>query len=157
MRFLLQAVRSGLMVTLAMSLALVATAQAADTSVDYLIVGDEIPQRLSAEPGNPGRGRETVRDMAQVTCLICHAMPIPEEPDHGQIGPSLIGIGSRLSEGQIRLRLVDPKSMNSKSIMPAYYQTQNLTRVQELYKERTIYSPQQLEDVVAYLTSLKDR
>ena len=157
MRFLLQAVLSGLMVTLAMSLALVATAQAADTIVDYLIVGDEIPKRLSAEPGNPGRGRETVRDMAQVTCLICHAMPIPEEPDHGQICPSLIGIGSRLSEGQIRLRLVDQKSMNSKSIMPAYYQTQNLTRVQELYKERTIYSPQQLEDVVAYLTSLKDR
>ena len=142
---------------LALSLALVASARAADTLVDYLIVGDEIPKRLTPEPGNPGRGRETVRDMAHVTCLICHAMPIPEEPDHGQIGPSLIGIGSRLSEGQIRLRLVDPKSMNSKSIMPAYYRTKDLTRVQELYKDRSIYTPQQLEDVVAYLASLKDR
>lgn len=153
MPLLLQAVLSGL----TLSLALVSSASAADALVDYQIIGDEIPKRLSQEPGNPARGREIVRDMAHVTCLICHAMPIPEEPDHGQIGPNLTGIGSRMSEGQIRLRLVDPKWRNSDSIMPAYYKMSDLNRVQELYKERTIYSPQQLEDVVAYLTSLKDR
>jgi sulfur-oxidizing protein SoxX len=119
----------------------------------------EAPQGLSepltAEPGNPARGRLVVRDMARATCLICHELPIPEEPDHGRIGPSLLDVGSRLSPAELRLRLVDPKAVNPDTIMPSYYRVEGLYRVAEAYRGTTIYTAQQIEDVVAYLSQLQ--
>lgn len=109
---------------------------------------------LTAEPGNPGRGRLIVRDTARATCLICHELPIPEEPDQGRIGPSLAGIGARLTPGELRLRLVDPKTANPDTIMPSYFRTEGLHRVAEAYRGQTIYTAQQIEDVVAYLSGL---
>ncbi len=128
----------------------------AQTPATYRIENGEVPAPLTAEPGNPARGRQTVRDMTHVTCLICHALPIPEEPDHGEIGPPLAGIGSRYSAGALRARLMDPKAFNPESIMPAYFRTDGLNRVGAEFRGRTIYTPQQIEDVVAYLLSLKE-
>lgn len=128
----------------------------AEPLVEYRIEGDAIPEPLTATPGNPARGRQLVRDMGHVTCLICHALPIPEEPDHGAVGPSLSDIASRASIGQIRLRLVDPKALNPQTIMPSYYRFADLNRVEAPYRDRPIYSAQQVEDVVAYLASLKE-
>ena len=51
--------------------------------------------------------------MNKATCLICHAMPIPEEPNHGTIGPPLAGVGARRTAGELRLRLVDATRVNS--------------------------------------------
>jgi sulfur-oxidizing protein SoxX len=109
---------------------------------------------LTDAPGNPGRGRLIVRDTARATCLICHSLPIPEEPDHGRIGPSLAGVGSRLTPAELRLRLVDPKAVNPDTIMPSYFRTEGLHRVAEGYRGQTIYTAQQIEDVVAYLSGL---
>lgn len=141
---------------LAMALALAAAPAAAQGLVPYQVLNGAIDKPLAAEPGNPGRGRRIVADLDRVSCLICHALPIPEEPDHGAVGPSLIGVGGRMTAGEIRLRLIDPKVVNPASMMPSYYRTDGLNRVQGRYRGQPIYSAQELEDVVAYLAQLKD-
>jgi sulfur-oxidizing protein SoxX len=123
--------------------------------VPYEIVDGGIPAALTDVPGNAGRGRQIVRDQSKATCLICHAMPIDEEPDHGQIGPPLDGVGSLYSAAELRLRLVDPKAINPETIMPSYYRTHGFTGVLERFRDQSIYSAQEIEDVVAYLLTLK--
>lgn len=140
---------------LALALALVAGTAAAADLVPFRIENGAIAKPLTAEPGNSSRGRQIVRDLSHATCLICHAMPIAEEPDHGEIGPSLAGVGSRYSAGELRLRLVDPKALNAETIMPSYYRVNDLYRVWEPYRNQPIYTAQQIEDVVTYLASLR--
>jgi len=111
---------------------------------------------LTAAPGDPARGRAIVRDVGKASCLICHAMPIPEEPDHGGIGPSLAGIGSRASPGALRRRIVDPTADNPDSVMPAYHRVDGLERVLSRLRGQPIYTAQEVEDVVAYLATLTD-
>jgi sulfur-oxidizing protein SoxX len=122
----------------------------------YRVDGFEIAPLENTMPGNPVRGRQIVRDINNATCLICHAMPIPEEPDHGEIGPSLHGVGSRYTTGELRLRLIDPKVINAETIMPSYYRVEGLSRVSEAFQGRPIYDAQQIEDVVAYLVTLTE-
>jgi sulfur-oxidizing protein SoxX len=64
-------------------------------------------------------------------------------------------VGSRLTAGQLRLRLVDPQVVNSATIMPAYYKVAGLYRVLPLYQGKTLLTAQQIEDVVAYLLTLQ--
>ena len=73
----------------------------------------------------------------------------------GEIGPDLKGVGTRLTPAQIRLRLVDESLINPKTVMPPYYRIEGLTRVAAQYRGKPVLSAQQVEDVVAYLTSLK--
>jgi sulfur-oxidizing protein SoxX len=83
-------------------------------------------------------------------------MPIPDEPDPGNIGPDLAGIATRYTAAELRLRLVDPKIINPSTVMPAYYSLRNLKRVEEQYVGQTIYSAQDIEDVVAFLLTLTE-
>jgi sulfur-oxidizing protein SoxX len=122
--------------------------------VAYRIVNGTIPQPLTAQPGEPERGRRVVLDRDGGDCLVCHAMPLPQRQFHGTVGPPLDGIGSRASAGVLRLRLVDPKAFNPATIMPAYYKVEGLHRVLERYRNRSILTAQQIEDVVAYLLTL---
>jgi len=110
---------------------------------------------LTAVPGDPVRGRQVVRDINKATCLICHAMPIPEEPDPGNIGPDLAGVGSRFTAAELRQRVVDASVANPGTVMPPYYRRDGLYRVLDRYKDETVYTAQDVEDVVAYLLSLK--
>ena len=89
-------------------------------------------------------------------CLLCHSGPFPEERFQGDIGPDLSGVGGRLSEGEIRLRLVDSRRLNPQSIMPPYHRTEGLTRVAPALRGRPVLTPEQIEDVVAFLTTLRD-
>ena len=89
-------------------------------------------------------------------CLLCHSGPFPEERSQGDLATSLAGVGSRLSEGQLRLRLVDPGRVNPATIMPAYHRTEGLVRVAPAYRGKPILSAEQIEDVVAFLTTLRD-
>ena len=116
---------------------------------------DEIPTPLTGAKGDPARGRVIVASRQLGLCLLCHSAPIPEERFQGTIGPDLNGIGGRLSEGQIRLRLVDPGRLNPASIMPAYFRTEGLTRVAPVFNGKPVLGEQQIEDVVAFLTTLK--
>jgi len=88
-------------------------------------------------------------------CLLCHSGPFPEERFQGDLAPDLTGVGARLSEGQIRQRMVDSTKLNPQTIMPAYYRTEGLTRVAPPFRGKTVLTPEQIEDVVAYLVTLK--
>jgi sulfur-oxidizing protein SoxX len=125
--------------------------------VAYEIIDFAIPEPLTKIPGDIERGWTIVQDTANATCLICHSMPMPWQPDQGNLAPDLAGVGSRYNAAELRLRLVDPKALNPFTIMPAYYQVQGLSRVQEKYLGKTIYSAQDIEDVIAFLLTLTDK
>ena len=120
-----------------------------------VLSNDEIPPPRSGATGDPARGRAIVVNRQAGLCLLCHSGPFPEERFQGSIGPDLNGIGSRLSEGQLRTRIVDPGRFNPATIMPAYYRTEGLTRVAPSFRGRPILDAQQIEDVVAFLATLK--
>lgn len=115
-----------------------------------------IPEPLCGLTGDAGRGKEIVSDSHQGNCLACHQLPIPGIEAYGTIGPPLAGIAARLSAAQIRLRVADSRHINPMSIMPGFYRDPRLIhRPGRRYVGRTFLSAQQLEDVVAYLETLK--
>lgn len=135
-------------------LAMCSAAQA--EPVPYDAVGDGIPRPLSAAPGDAARGRAIVAGRQTGLCLLCHSAPIAEERFQGNLATDLAGAGSRWSEAQLRLRLVDARRANPDSMMPAYYRVDGLQRVGQAWQGRPILSAQQIEDVVAYLRALRD-
>jgi sulfur-oxidizing protein SoxX len=116
---------------------------------------DPLPGSLTGKPGDPARGRAIVADRQVGLCLLCHSGPIPEERFQGDLGPRLDGAGSRWSEAELRLRLVDPKRYNPSTIMPSFRRTEGLNRVAPARRDRPLLSAEQVEDVVAYLATLK--
>lgn len=117
---------------------------------------DEIRQALNGFNGNAVRGRQLVIDQDKGNCLSCHHFPIPEEIFHGDVGPDLHGVATRLTEGQLRLRVVDEKLINPLTIMPGYYRhPEKLRLVANEYAGKTMLTAQEIEDVVAYLMTLK--
>ena len=116
---------------------------------------DDIRASLSGARGDAARGRAIVVNRQLGLCLLCHSGPFPEERFQGNIGPDLNGIGARLSEGQIRLRVADPGRLNPATIMPAYFRSESLTRVARAFQGKTVLTAEQIEDVVAFLTTLK--
>jgi len=119
--------------------------------VDYAIV-----EPLCDLAGDAQRGSEIVSDGSRGNCLACHQLPIPGIEAYGTIGPPLTGIASRLSVPQIRLRVVDTRSINPMSIMPGFYRDPRLiNRPGKKYMGKTFLSAQQVEDVIAYLATLK--
>jgi L-cysteine S-thiosulfotransferase len=122
--------------------------------VRYVVSGDAIPQPLTAEPGDAARGRKVVTNREVGACLLCHA--VPGERASGNIAPTLAGAGARLSAAQLRLRVVDSSRVNPDTPMPAYYRIEGLTQVAAAYRGKPVLSAQQVEDVVAFLTALKE-
>lgn len=118
--------------------------------------GDGLIAPLGDQPGDPARGQAIVLDPARGNCLICHPMPIPAAEFQGDVGPDLAGVGSRYDAGELRLRVADPKRLNPASVMPAYHRTHGLHRVLKEYRGRPILTGQEVEDVVAYLLTLKE-
>ncbi len=117
--------------------------------------GDSIPASLTGAKGDPARGRAIVANRQVGLCLLCHSGPFPEERFQGNLAPDLTAVGARFSEGEIRLRIVDPTKANPQSIMPAYYRTEGLERVAPAYRGKTVLTAEQIEDIVAYLSTLK--
>jgi sulfur-oxidizing protein SoxX len=115
---------------------------------------DEIPDPLTGAKGDPIRGRAIVTNRQVGLCLLCHSGPFPEERFQGNLAPDLRS-SARLTEGQIRARVVDPRKSNPESIMPAYFETGGRTRVAPSFQGKTILSAEQIEDIVAYLLTLK--
>jgi sulfur-oxidizing protein SoxX len=116
---------------------------------------DGLLDSLTGKPGDPARGRAIVADRQVGLCLLCHSGPFPEERFQGDLAPSLAGAGSRWSEAQLRLRLVDPGRFNPATIMPSYRRTEGLNRVAPARRGRPLFTDEQVEDVVAYLATLK--
>jgi sulfur-oxidizing protein SoxX len=130
-------------------------AQTAPAPQAYTVVGDAIPAPLTGVPGDAARGRTIVASRQAGLCLLCHTGPIPEERFQGTLAPNLAGAGSRWSGAQLRLRLVDGRRLNPATIMPSYFRVDGLTRVGVAWQSRTLLSAQQIEDVVAYLVTLR--
>lgn len=117
---------------------------------------DAIPDSLTGARGDPARGRAIVANRQVGLCLLCHSGPFPEERFQGDLASDLRGAGSRWSEGQLRLRIVDSGRVNPATIMPAYHRTEGLVRVAAAYRGKPVLSAEQVEDVVAFLTTLRD-
>ena len=120
------------------------------------LVGDAIVQALTGAPGDAARGRAIVANRQVGLCLLCHSGPIAEERFQGTLAPDLAGTGRRWSAAQLRLRVADAQALNPDSIMPPYFRSTGLNRVAAAYRDKTLLSAQQVEDVVAYLVSLRD-
>jgi len=130
---------------------------AADATLrPYAVVGDAIPASLTGAPGDPVRGKAIVVSRQTGLCLLCHSAPLPEEKFQGTIGPNLKGAGSRNTEGQLRLRIVDSRIFNPDTIMPAYYRQDGLEKVAPAFRGKTVLTAEQIEDVVAFLMTLRD-
>jgi L-cysteine S-thiosulfotransferase len=125
-----------------------------DAGVAYRVDGDTIRERLlPAAAGDTARGRAVVaaRDS---NCLLCHTVPDAAVRFMGNVGPPLAGVGGRLTEGQLRLRIVDSMELNRDTIMPSYYRVNGLNQVAEAWRGKPVLTAQQVEDVVAYLLTL---
>jgi sulfur-oxidizing protein SoxX len=130
---------------------------AADELVNFTIIdGESIPDSLTGKAGDPVKGRETAIHRKKGNCLACHALPAPEQPYHGEVGPDLNEVAGRLSEGEIRLRIVNPKYANPATIMPAFYKTEGLHMVQKKWQGKPMLTAEEVEDIVAYLMTLKE-
>lgn len=116
---------------------------------------DAMDTPLTPRPGDPAHGRAIVEDRQVGACLLCHSGPFDRPHLQGTIGPSLAGVGSRLSAGQIRLRLIDARQLNPDTVMPPYYVTEGLNRVGRAWQGKPVLSAQQIEDVVAFLATLR--
>jgi sulfur-oxidizing protein SoxX len=137
--------------------ALVALGGAANAQAlrPFTVVSDTIPASLTGVAGDAIRGRALVVERSS-TCILCHSGPFPEQRFQGDVAPSLAGTGSRWSEGEIRLRLVDASRFNPATIMPSYYRIDGLSRVGRAWQGKPILTAEQIEDIVAYLVTLRE-
>ena len=117
--------------------------------------GDAIPNSLSGKPGDPIKGRTLVTSRQNGLCILCHAGPFPEERFHGNLAPELKLIVANLSAAQLRARLVDPSKTSANTIMPSYFRIDHLQRVAPQFAGKTVLSAQEIEDVIAYLLTIK--
>lgn len=137
-------------------LVLGASAAIAQELRPYTVSGDAIAQSLTGTPGDAERGEKIVTNRQVGLCLLCHSGPYPQERFQGTMAPDLKGAGARWTEGQLRLRIVDAARVNPQTIMPPYYRVDGLVRVVPAFRGKTILSAEQIEDVVAYLMTLRD-
>jgi sulfur-oxidizing protein SoxX len=147
----------GALLIAAGALSVVPGASAEEVATYEVVDGTSIPKPLTETPGDAVRGREVAINRKQGNCLACHILPIPEQPFHGEVGPDLSEAGSAYSAGELRLRVVNPKVLNPGTIMPAFYRTDGFHRVVEKFQGKSILTAQQVEDVIAYLVTLKSQ
>jgi len=143
----------------ASAVACASLAQAQAVVDGFTVAGDAIPAALTGAKtyaGDPARGRAIITNRQVGLCLLCHSGPFPEERLQGDLATDLKGAGSRWSAGQLRLRIADSSRINPATIMPAYYNVEGLTRVASAYQGKPVLSAEQIEDVVACLTTLRD-
>jgi len=138
---------------LAASLVIATAAAAQEKLVPFRVVGDGIPKPLTDQPGDAARGRRLVFDRQKGNCLVCHAVPGVNSP--GDLGPDLAGVAERHSLAELRLRLVDPRRIDPDARMPAFYRLDGLTRVAKGFDGKPLFQPQEIEDVLAFLETLK--
>lgn len=143
-------------VGLVLAAVLCCTPTQAEPLVPYTIIGDAIAASLTGAKGDPARGRKIVTNRQLGLCLLCHSGPFPEERFQGDLAPDLRGAGSRWSEGQLRLRIVDAAKLNPDTIMPPYYVVDGLTRVAQPLRGKPLLTAEQIEDVIAFLATLRE-
>ncbi len=109
----------------------------------------------SAQAADADNGRRIVENRALSACLLCHSGPFPAPYLQGNIGPRLDGVGFRLTPDELREHLLNPARFNPETVMPAYGNVEGLNRVGSAWRGRPILTPMQIDDVVAFLATLK--
>jgi sulfur-oxidizing protein SoxX len=146
-----------LSVTAAHAQAVAQTSTQTSTLRAYRVVDDTIAESLTGQAGDAVRGALLMQQRQKSLCVLCHAGPFPDTHLQGTIAPDLTGVGSRLSAAQLRLRIVDMKRLNPQSIMPTYHaaMTESDARVAASWRGKPILTAEEIEDLVAYLQTLK--
>ncbi len=120
---------------------------------------------LTGQPGDAEAGKKVMTTRGLGNCVACHEVTaLAEFPFHGNVGPTLDGVGSRWEEADLRGIVANSKMMFEGSIMPSFYKASGYIRPGNGYTGKasaeadleTLLSAQQIEDVVAYLMTLKD-
>ncbi len=128
----------------------------AEDAIKLAVVDFKIPTALTTTPGDPEAGRKVVVNRRLGNCLSCHEISaLKKELFHGEIGPSLDGVATRWDKAQLRLILSNSKMVFPDTMMPAFYRNDGLSRVRSEFAGKTILTAQQVEDVVAYLETMK--
>lgn len=137
---------------------LAGTASAAEVAPQEVAFEDgAVSQSLTGVPGDAENGRKVFLNRKKGNCLACHAnSDMEDQPFHGEIGPSLDGVADRMNEAELRGMLVNSKMVYDGTIMPAFYRADGFVRPLDKFKGKTILSAQEVEDVVAYLLTLKE-
>ena len=117
---------------------------------------DAMDQPLTNVPGDAKRGREIVASRQTGLCLLCHSGPFPDAHLQGNLASNLAGAGSRWSAAQLRARIVDARSVNPDSLMPAMHKIQGDADVGRAWRGKPVLDAQQVEDVVAFLQTLRE-
>jgi sulfur-oxidizing protein SoxX len=123
--------------------------QAADGKTDVQPALEGMPATKSAATANVERGRKLLLNRQDTGCILCHV--VPGFKDGGDMGPSLVGVGQRLSPELLRQRIADPRVINPQTFMPAYFSTKGLQNVAKPLKGKTVLTEQALEDIILYL------
>jgi L-cysteine S-thiosulfotransferase len=133
------------------------TASAQDV-VKVAVKDGEIAQPLTDKAGDPEAGKATMINRREGNCLACHAnKDMAKEQFHGELGPALDDVASRYAPEQLRAIIVNPKEVfGPETVMPGFHVTDPGARVSKDFVGKTILSSQQVEDVVAYLVTLKE-
>ncbi|WP_018390809.1 sulfur oxidation c-type cytochrome SoxX [Ancylobacter sp. FA202] len=122
----------------------------------YVVTGDAIIEPLAGRRGDAALGQALIGERHRSLCILCHAVPGGAAQLQGTLAPSLTGIGSRLDEGQIRLRIVDMKRLNPESLMPTYHAPPDGARIAPAWQGKPVLGAAEIEHLVAYLVTLKE-
>lgn len=123
------------------------------------VVFDEgsVKLALTSQAGDAVAGSKAFSNRKQGNCLACHVnSDMSELGFHGEVGPPLDGVADRWSEAELRGIVTNSKMMFEGTIMPAFYVDSGFNRTLDKFEGKTILQAQQVEDIVAYLLTLKD-
>lgn len=138
---------------------------AADIDPLQIVWNDSaIEASLTGVPGDAENGVKVFTSRSIANCVACHQVSaLPNVQFPGDVGPSLDGAGDRWSEAELRGLVVNAKVAFDGTVMPSFYKTTGFTRPGEGYTGNAPTAPleplitaQQVEDVVAFLMTLKD-
>lgn len=143
---------------LAIGTAAATETEVSDGGITFTVVDERsIPKPLTDTAGDPVNGAKVVASRSLGNCLACHVVnKLSNEPFQGNVGPSLDGVATRYTPEELRLQIVNSKVLNPDSVMPAFFRTAGLVGVREDFVGKTMLTPQQVEDVVAFLSGLKE-
>jgi sulfur-oxidizing protein SoxX len=148
--------------------ALIASAAAADVVAPQDVAYDEyggVEASLTGQPGDPAEGRKVFSSRALGNCVACHTVTemIDDVAWHGNVGPSLDGVADRWTESDLRGIVINAKNIYDGTIMPSFYKVSGFVRPGDAFTTKAaaeplppLLTPQQIEDVVAYLMTLKE-
>jgi sulfur-oxidizing protein SoxX len=137
------------------ALLVLASAASADCAPLAWAADGTLPAPLGGAVGDPERGAAVALDRNRGDCTICHRLPLPGRRFHGTVGPALDDVGRRLTDAQLRARIAAPRRRVPATVMPEYCTTGDRYRVDPAYAGEPILSAGEIEDLVAWLSTLR--